>query len=95
MDSIQGVMQWEADHALLSDLGLYHDVPRVSIYTDDAVFSFRPAAGDLETMCTIPSIFAEASRLKINMQKLHTACIRCDVVTRPPYVRPKSPAGPH
>jgi hypothetical protein len=63
MDSIQGIMQWEANHALLSDLGLYHDVPRVSMYTNDAVFSFRAVAGDLETMCTIPSIFAEASRL--------------------------------
>jgi hypothetical protein len=78
MDSLQAVMQWAVDHGLLSDLGLHRDVPRVSIYADDAVFFFRTANTDLEAVSTILNIFAEASGLKINLQKSHATCIRCD-----------------
>jgi hypothetical protein len=78
MDTLQAAIQWAVDHGLLSDLGLNMGVPRISIYADDAVLFFRPCVTDLETMASILDLFASASGLKVNMQKSHATCIRCD-----------------
>jgi hypothetical protein len=78
MDALHAALQWAANNALLEDLGLNHALPRVSIYVDDAVLFFRPVGSDLEVISTILGSFADASGLKINLQKSHTTCIRCD-----------------
>jgi hypothetical protein len=78
MDTLQAAVQWVVDHGLLSDLGLHHKVPRVSIYADDAVLFFRPSSGDMEVIKTLLEAFAVTSGLKVNMQMSHATCIRCD-----------------
>jgi hypothetical protein len=50
----------------------------VSIYADDAVLFIRPRVGDMEVVSTVLNIFADVSGLKVNLQKSHTSCIRCD-----------------
>jgi hypothetical protein len=39
---------------------------------------FRPTCGDLETINSLLDVFADASGLKVNMNKSHVSCIRCD-----------------
>jgi hypothetical protein len=78
MDTLQAAMRWAVEHGLLADLGLSQAIPRVSIYADDAVLFFRLTVGDLEVISTILKIFADSLGLKINLQRSHTTCIRCD-----------------
>jgi hypothetical protein len=78
MDTLQAVVQWAVEHGLLTDLGFNQGIPRVSIYADDAVLFFRPYDGDMEIISLLVVVFANANGLKINMQKSHATCIRCD-----------------
>jgi hypothetical protein len=78
MDTLHAATQWAANNALFQDLGLNHAVSRVSIYADDTVLFFRPTSSDLDVISTVLSSFADTSGLKINLQKSHTTCIRCD-----------------
>jgi hypothetical protein len=78
MDTLQAIMNWALDHGLVADLSLSRAIPRFSIYANDAVLFFRPSVEDLEVISTSLRIFAESSGLKVNLQKSHMTCIRCD-----------------
>lgn len=78
MDSLYAILQWASEHALLADLGMHHNTPRVSIYADDAVLFFSPKLNDLEVIKTVLNLFANASGLSVNLQKSSITCIRCD-----------------
>jgi hypothetical protein len=78
MDSFRAIVQWAVDHGLLADLGLNKNVPRASIYADDAVLFFRPIAQDLEVIEVAFHLFSESSVLQINLQKSSITGIRCD-----------------
>jgi hypothetical protein len=69
MDSFHTILQWAADHDLLADLGLHHNVPRASIYADDAVIFFRPLLQDMEVIAAALRLFAGTSGLHVNLQK--------------------------
>jgi hypothetical protein len=81
MDSFHAIVQWAADHGLLAELGLHRDVPRVSIYADDAVLFFKPVIQDLEVIAAALHLFTESTGLQINLQKSSITCIRCNEET--------------
>jgi mannosylglycoprotein endo-beta-mannosidase len=77
MDALQALIQWAVDRDLLAGLKLHPQVPRASLYADDAVIFFRPNISDGEVVLAILLLFGDASGLHINLSKSTITCIRC------------------
>jgi hypothetical protein len=78
MDALQDMLQWAADRGFLTGLKLNKQVPRVSIYADDAILFFRPRPSDSEVIQAILKIFGYTSGLQINLNCSTITCIRCN-----------------
>lgn len=60
MDALHGAIQWAKERGLLGYLGLHANVPRASIFADDAVVLLKPTTTDCQVISTLLQLLGDA-----------------------------------